>query len=130
MTFSEIKTLLDAGFTKDEIMSISNPQNAQINPQPAEEQPKPSAEEQPKPPAEEQPKPPAEDHPEQLPEGLKILQNSITEMMKSNKELMEVIQASNLNNDSHGNNAIETIQTNAENALKAIINPLIRKKEE
>ena len=130
MTFSEIKTLLDAGFSKDEIMSISNPQNAQNNPPPAEEQPKPPAEEQPKPPAEEQPKPPAEDHPEQLPEGLKILQNSITEMMKSNKELMEVIQASNLNNDSHGNNTIETIQTNAENALKAIINPLIRKKEE
>ena len=114
MTFSEIKTLLDAGFTKDEIMSISNPQNPQNNPQPAEDQQKPPAEDQQKPPAEDQPKPPAEDQPEQLPEGLRTLQNSITEMMKSNKELMEVIQASNLNNDSHGNNTIETIQTNAE----------------
>ena len=47
MNYSEVKSLLDAGFTADEIRGMmgSNPQNSQNNPQPEPEpQPEPPQE--------------------------------------------------------------------------------------
>ena len=119
MNISEVKELLAAGFTHDEIMALDNSQNPQNNPQ---EKPTPvSSETQ-----------PDENKPESNPEessqeenktdaNLEIFQQSIKDMIASNKELMKAIQASNLANDSHGNNPIDDINTQADKALMSII---------
>lgn len=119
MNISEVKELLAAGFTHDEIMALENPQNPQNNPQ---EKPTPVSSEM----------QPDENKPESNPEessqeenkpdaNLEIFQQSIKDMIASNKELMKAIQASNLANDSHGNNPIDDINTQAEKALMSII---------
>ena len=88
MNYSEVKELLQAGFTAEEIRgmlttSSDNPQNPQVNPQP--EQPKP---EQP----EEQPQP---EQPEQTQDDAKFNQLNATM-----EKLIKTIQSSNLNNSS------------------------------
>lgn len=119
MNISEVKELLAAGFTHDEIMALDNSQNSQNNPQ---EKPTPvSSETQPeenKPESNPEEKKPEENKPDS---NLELFQQSIKDMIASNKELMAAIHASNLANDSHGNDSLETINTRAEEALKSII---------
>ena len=88
MNYSEVRELLKAGFTAEEIRGMlttpaDNPQNPQNNPQP--EQPQP---EQP----EEQPQP---EQPEQTQDDARF--NQLNDTME---KLIRTIQHSNLNNKS------------------------------
>lgn len=131
MKTSEILELLRAGYTKDEITALDNPQNAQDNPQ-AEQTPVGSDEsgnnttdQEKQTPVDSETKE-TENKPDS---NLKAFLDSIKEMIQSNKELMRTIQASNLQNDSHGNNSIDDINAKAEDILKSIVAPPKEKEE-
>lgn len=111
MNYSEVKELLQAGFTAEEIRgmlttSSDNPQNPQVNPQP--EQPQP---EQP----EEQPQP---EQPEQTQDDAKFNQLNATM-----EKLIKTIQHSNLNNNSFDRMKETDINSEVDKIMAGIIRP-------
>ena len=111
MNYSEVKELLQAGFTAEEIRGMlttpsDNPQNPQDNPQP--EQPQP---EQP----EEQPQP---EQPEQTQDDARFNQ------LNANMEkLIKTIQHSNLNNNSFDKMNETDIDSKVDKIMAGIIRP-------
>ncbi len=131
MRTSEILELIRAGYTKEEISALDNPQNPQENPQ-AKQTPVDSDESGNKAPEQEKQTPvdSKQEESENKPDSnLKAFQDSIKEMIQSNKDLMKVIQDSNLQNDSHGNNSIDDINHKAEDILKSIVAPVKEKED-
>ena len=117
MNYSEVKELLQAGFTAEEIRGMlttppDNPQNPQDNPQP--EQPQP---EQP----EEQPQP---EQPEQKQDDAKFNQLNATM-----EKLIKTIQHSNLNNNSFDRMKETDINSEVDKIMAGIIRPERDKKE-
>ena len=111
MNYSEVKELLQAGFTAEEIRTMlttpaDNPQNSQDNPQP--EQPQP---EQP----EEQPQP---EQPEQNQDDAKFNQLNATM-----EKLIKTIQHSNLNNNSFDHMKETDINSEVDKIMAGIIRP-------
>ena len=119
MNYSEVKELLQAGFTAEEIRGMlttpaDNPQNPQDNPQPEPKQ----LEEQP------QPKQPEEQpQPEQTQDDAKFNQLNATM-----EKLIKTIQSSNLNNNSFDQMKETDINTKVDEIMAGIIRPE-RKKE-
>ena len=130
MKSSEILELIRAGYTKEEISALDNPQDSQDNPQ--EKQTSVGSDESGNRASDQEKQTPVDSETketENKPDSnLKAFQDSIKEMIQSNKELMQTIQASNLQNDSHGTNSIDDINHKAEDILKSIIAP--EKKED
>ena len=107
MNYSEVKSLLDAGFTADEIRTmLNNPQNPQDNPQP--EQPKPVQ-------PEEQPQPV---QPEENQDDTKFNQLNATM-----EKLIKTIQLSNLNNNSFDHMKETDINSEVDKIMAGIIRP-------
>ena len=111
MNYSEVKELLQAGFTAEEIRGMlttpsDNPQNSQDNPQP--EQPQP---EQP----EEHPQP---EQPEQTQDDAKF--NQLNSTME---KLIKTIQHSNLNNNSFDHMKETDINSEVDKIMAGIIRP-------
>ena len=104
MTLQEVRELLKAGFSHDEIMSFStestgNPQDEKQNSVLNENQPAPAAastdpDQKQNPVQNEQPAD------ENKPDSIAELRTLFQEMKDSNKQLMQTIQASNLQNNS------------------------------
>ena len=116
MNYSEVKELLQAGFTAEEIRGMlttptDNPQNPQDNPQP--EQPQP---EQP----EEQPQP---EQPEQTQDDARFNQLNATM-----EKLIRTIQHNNLNNNSFDKKEAD-IDSQVDKIMAGIIRPERDKKE-
>ena len=114
MNYSEVKELLKAGFTAEEIREMlttpaDNPQNPQDNPQP--EQPQPEQPEQP----EEQPQP---EQPEQTQDDAKFNQLNATM-----EKLIKTIQHSNLNNNSFDKITETDIDSKVDQIMAGIIRP-------
>ena len=108
MNYSEVKELLQAGFTVEEIREMlttpaDNPQNPQDNPQPQPEQP------------EEQPQP---EQPEQTQDDAKFNQLNATM-----EKLIKTIQHSNLNNNSFDRMKETDINSEVDKILAGIIRP-------
>ena len=111
MNYSEVKELIQAGFTAEEIRGMlttspDNPQNSQVNPQP--EQPQP---EQP----EEQPQP---EQPEQTQDDARFNQLNATM-----EKLIKTIQHSNLNNNSFDRMKETDINSEVDKIMAGIIRP-------
>ena len=119
MNYSEVKSLLDAGFTADEIRGMmgSNPQNPQDNPQP---EPEPQPEPQPNPDAAAQPTtPPA---PEQ--------EEKFSQLSQSIEKLIKTIQVSNLQSRSFEAPATPDINKQVDAIMAGIIRPEHENKKE
>lgn len=115
MNYSEVKELLQAGFTAEEIRgmlttSSDNPQNPQNNPQP--EQPEQSKE---------QPQP---EQPEQTPDDARFNQLNTTM-----EKLIKTIQHSNLNNNSFDHMKETDINSEVDKIMAGIIRPEREQKE-
>ena len=115
MNYSEVKELLRAGFTAEEIRGMlitpsDNPQNPQDNPQPKqpEEQPEPKQ-------PEEQPEP---KQPEQTQDDAKFNQLNATM-----EKLIKTIQHSNLNNNSFDKMNETDINSEVDKIMAGIIRP-------
>ena len=114
MNYSEVKELLEAGFTADEIRQMkpqepqeNNPQNPQENPQPEQTEPEE----------------PAEDAVDPIAE----LKELFKDLKDSNDNLAKVIQASNVQHASFGSNSVDDINKKAEDALRSLIRPDLEK---
>ena len=111
MNYSEVKELLQAGFTAEEIRGMlttpaDNPQNPQENPQP-EEQPQPDQQAQPQP-----------AQPEQTQDDAKFNQLNATM-----EKLIKTIQSSNLNNSSFDKMKETDINTEVDKIMAGLIRP-------
>lgn len=111
MNYSEVKELLQAGFTAEEIRTMlitpaDNPQNPQDNPQPEQPQPEQS---------EEKPQP---EQPEQTQDDARF--NQLNETMQ---KLIKTIQSSNLNNSSFDKMKETDINTEVDKIMAGIIRP-------
>ena len=109
MNYSEVKELLQAGFTAEEIRGMlinpsDNPKNPQDNPQP--EQPQPEQPEQPQP---EQPEQPQDDA-------------RFNQLNATMEKLIRTIQHSNLNNNSFDKKEAD-IDTQVDKIMAGIIRP-------
>lgn len=118
MNYSEVKSLLDAGFTVDEIRGMmgSNPQNPQDNPQPEPEQP----EQQPEPDTVVQPV--TQPTPEQ--------EEKFSQLSQSIEKLIKTIQVINLQNRSFDNPATPDINKQVDSIMAGIIRPEHEKQKE
>lgn len=113
MNYSEVKELLQAGFTAEEIRVMlatpaDNPQNPQENPQP----------EQPAQPQPEQPAQPEPDQPAQPQDEAKFNQLNATM-----EKLIKTIQSSNLNNSSFDKMKETDINTEVDKIMAGLIRP-------
>ena len=114
MNYSEVKELLQAGFTAEEIRTMlttpaNNPQNPQDNPQP--EQP-----EQP----EEQPQPDQLDQPQPVQTQDDTKFNQLNATME---KLIKTIQSSNLNNNSFDHMKETDINSEVDKIMAGLIRP-------
>ena len=111
MNYSEVKELLQAGFTADEIRTMmnpqeNNPQNSQINPQP----------EQPEQTQPEQPEQPQDD-------------SRFNQLNATMEKLIKTIQSSNLNTSSFDSIAKPDLNAEVDKIMAGIIRPERDKKE-
>ena len=111
MNYSEVKELLQAGFTAEEIRGMlttpsDNPQNPQDNPQPEQPQPE-HPEEQPQP---EQPEQPQDDA-------------RFNQLNATMEKLIKTIQHSNLNNNSFDRMKETDINSEVDKIMAGIIRP-------
>ena len=116
MNTDTLVRLLDAGFTKDEIMKLTETQPAPEPEQPAPEQPAP---EQPAPeqPAPEQPAPETGDTDARL----TAIENNIAQLVKA-------VQLNNLKHDSFGS-VPDSLETQTDKIMAAIIRPDTERKD-
>ena len=118
MNYSEVKELLQAGFTAEEIRGMlitpaDNPQNPQNNPQP--EQP------------EEQPQP---EQPEEQPQPVQTQDDAkFNQLNDTMEKLIKTIQHSNLNNNSFDRMKETDINTEVDKIMAGIIRPEREQKE-
>ena len=110
MNYSEVRELLQAGFTAEEIRGMlttpsDNPQNSQDNPQPEPTQPEPPEQTQPEP-------------PEQTQDDAKFDQLNATM-----EKLIKTIQHSNLNNNSFDHIKETDINSEVDKIMASIIRP-------
>lgn len=116
MTLSDIKDLLAAGFTHDEIMQLNNPQNPQDYPQ---EQPDPSPD-------------PEEQEPEQdnnqdpapaAPAAPAPAEDKLNQLTGQIDQLIRTIQASNLQNNFVDSARKADLNQQVDDIMKSIIRP-------
>ena len=108
MNYSEVKELLAAGFTADEIRGmLNNPQNSQNNPQPA---PQPDPDPQPDPEPAPQPEPVQDDS------RFETLNNTMERLIKT-------IQASNLQSSHMDTPSKDDINKQVDSIMSSIIRP-------
>ena len=123
MNYSEVKELLAAGFTADEIREMmNNPQNPQNNPQPAQQpDPEPAPQQDPEPAPQPDPEPqpdPARDDPR-----FEALNNTMERLIKT-------IQSSNLQNSFTDTPSKDDINKQVDSIMSSIIRPPHNEKEE
>lgn len=123
MTTGLLEKLIDAGFTKDEIMRLARDEPEQIKDQPAPEEPK-----QPEPeniqdqPAQEEPKP----QDSGISEYVTKMGDRLTGIEQKFTDLLKTIQSQNLRND-FIQSAGDDLETQTDNIMKSIIRPEIKK---
>lgn len=128
MNYSEVKELLSAGFTADEIRSIINPQNPQAFPQIE----KPNNPEQPASEHSEKSENSAPGGSDSVPdpagapaENPNVPKNDeqITQLNESIQKLIKTIQVSNLHNNSVPTNGTADINDKVDSIMASIIRP-------
>ena len=114
MNYAEVKSLLDAGFTVDEIRSMGFPQNPQNNPQDPKKEPVEPA------PVEPAPVEPASK--EATPQD--PVEEKFNQLTGSIEKLIKTIQVSNLNHSSMGsNNTPADIDKQVDSIMAGLIRP-------
>lgn len=131
MTFSEVAKMIEAGFTKDEIMSFINPQNPQENPQDvksehSEDVPENSSEKAVPAPGAQAEKSP--DPGSAQTENTIIPENTVFNQLNENiTKLIKTIQASNLQSAFTEKASEEDMTKQVDKIMQSIIRPDINK---
>lgn len=123
MTTGLLEKLIDAGFTKDEIMRLARDEPETTQDQPAPEEPKqPEPENIQEQPAPEEPKP----QDSGITETVTKMGDRLTGIEQKFSDLLKAIQMQNLRND-FIQSAGDDLDTQTENIMKSIIRPEIKK---
>lgn len=121
-----LEKLIDAGFSKDEIMQLARDEPEPIKDQPAPEEPKnpepENIQEQPAQPAQEEPKP----QDSGISETVTKMGDRLTGIEQKFTDLLKAIQNQNLRND-FIQSAGDDLDTQTDNIMKSIIRPEIKK---
>ena len=121
-----LEKLIDAGFSKDEIMQLARDEPEPIKDQPAPEEPKKqepeNIQEQPAQPAQEEPKP----QDSGISETVTKMGDRLTGIEQKFTDLLKAIQKQNLRND-FIQSAGDDLDTQTDNIMKSIIRPEIKK---
>lgn len=121
-----LEKLIDAGFTKDEIMQLARDEPEPIKDQPAPEEPKQpepeNIQEQPAQPSQEEPKP----QDSGISETVTKMGDRLSGIEQKFTDLLKAIQNQNLRND-FIQSAGDDLETQTDNIMKSIIRPEIKK---
>lgn len=121
-----LEKLIDAGFSKDEIMQLARDEPEPVKDQPAPEEPKnpepENIQEQPAQPAQEEPKP----QDSGISETVTKMGDRLTGIEQKFTDLLKAIQNQNLRND-FIQSAGDDLDTQTDNIMKSIIRPEIKK---
>ena len=122
-----LEKLIDAGFSKDEIMQLARDEPEPVKDQPAPEEPKnpepeKNIQEQPAQPAQEEPKP----QDSGISETVTKMGDRLTGIEQKFTDLLKAIQNQNLRND-FIQSAGDDLDTQTDNIMKSIIRPEIKK---
>ena len=121
-----LEKLIDAGFSKDEIMQLARDEPEPVKDQPALEEPKnpepENIQEQPAQPAQEEPKP----QDSGISETVTKMGDRLTGIEQKFTDLLKAIQNQNLRND-FIQSAGDDLDTQTDNIMKSIIRPEIKK---
>lgn len=121
MNYSEVKELLQAGFTAEEIRGMlttppDNPQNPQENPQPKQPEKQPEQKQ-----PEEQPEPKPQEKPQD--DIVNQFNAKFNELNATMEKLTKTIQHNNLNNNSFDKMKETDIDTKVDQIMAGIIRP-------
>lgn len=123
MTTGLLEKLIDAGFTKDEIMRLARDEPEPIKDQPAQEEPKqPEPENIQEQPAPEEPKP----RDSGVSESVTKMGDRLTGIENKFNDLLKLIQSQNLHNDFRQSSG-DDLETQTDNIMRSIIRPEIKK---
>ena len=123
MTTGLLEKLIDAGFSKDEIMRLARDEPEPVKDQPAPEEPKqPEPENIQEQPAQEEPKP----QDSGVTESVTKMGDRLTGIENKFNDLLKLIQSQNLHND-FIQSAGDDLETQTDNIMKSIIRPEIKK---
>ena len=123
MTTGLLEKLIDAGFSKDEIMQLARDEPDPIKDQPAPEEPNhPEPENIQEQPAQEEPKP----QDSGVTESVTKMGDRLTGIENKFNDLLKLIQSQNLHND-FIQSAGDDLETQTDNIMKSIIRPEIKK---
>ena len=109
MNYSEVKSLLDAGFTVDEIRSMGFPQNSQNNPQEPENTPVEPT--------------PVEPETKDVSTPTDPVEEKFNQLTGSIEKLIKTIQVSNLNRTSMDSNTPADIDKQVDSIMAGLIRP-------
>lgn len=129
MTYSEVKELLEAGFTHDEIMGFTqeiNPQFPQGNPQTNVSESVPAEHSENVTPQEQDPSGSGPDQSAAAPENTN--DQRFDQLNATMEKLIKTIQTSNLHTSSFDTNKAEDLNTQVDTIMKSIIRPEHEKK--
>ena len=124
MNYEQISKLIDAGFTKDEIMQLARDEPLQ-KPGP---EPQPGPEPEPKPGPEPEPEKKTAPEPEPKPEPDSQIGDRLTSIEKSITDLMKAFQLENLKKDQIRTTA-QTLQEKTDAIMASIIRPETGRKD-
>ena len=122
MNYEQINKLIDAGFTKDEIMQLARDEPLQKSEPEPEPQPGPEPEPQPGPEKEKAPEP------EPQPEPDSQIGDRLTSIEKSIADLMKAFQSENLKKDQIRTTA-QTLEQKTDAIMASIIRPETGRKD-
>ena len=126
MNYEQISKLLDAGFTKDEIMQLARDEPLQKSEPEPEPQPGPEPEPQPGP--EPEPEKKTAPEPEPKPEPDSKIGDRLTSLEKSISDLMKAFQTENLKKDQIRTTA-HTLEEQTDAIMASIIRPETGRKD-
>lgn len=124
MTYTEIKDLLNAGFTKDEIMKLTNSEDTPISsdtPSVAADTDSTETAEDKSPVAGEEVEAPTSS-PKQEPDAVEEIKKQLQQIVSDNQELRRMIQTNNIRDRTIDTVAPDVV-AEAEKALALLINP-------
>ena len=125
MTVDQVFQLLDKGFSRDDIMKLTeNDVVKDSQPEQTEPEPKPVTEPEPKPVTEPEPKPVTEPEPKPVTQPVEQDQTGkrLDSIEQNISKLVNAIQLQNLRNDSFGSSG-ETLDEKTDKIMASIIRP-------
>ena len=126
MKYEQISKLIDAGFTKDEIMQLARDEPLQkTGPEP---EPQPGPEPEPQPGPEQEPEKKKAQEPEPRTEPDSQIGDRLTSIEKSISDLMKAFQSENLKKDQIRTTA-QTLQEKTDAIMASIIRPETGRKD-